>query len=88
MKTSTHAIAPLFLLLLTSSYWHLSSAQSTRDKSPCEKYAQRVDELSRACKDNICKRHQLIWTIGNPALKQSLGVCPIKWSRHKVLSRK
>ena len=56
MKTSTHAIAPLFLLLLTSSYWHLSSAQSTRDKSPCEKYAQRVDELSRACKDNNCEK--------------------------------
>ncbi|MEZ4957762.1 MAG: hypothetical protein R2825_29665 [Saprospiraceae bacterium] len=56
MKTSTYAIAKIFTLLLFLPGYHLVNAQSTTARTPCEEYARRVEELTRACDDNACSR--------------------------------
>lgn len=56
MKTSTYPIVKLFSFLTFLSCCHSANAQSNPARTPCEEYAQKVEELTRACDDNACSR--------------------------------
>ena len=53
MKTSTHTIFQI-ITLLSLPCFHLAKAQTASSRTPCEEYARRVEELSRACNDRNC----------------------------------